>query len=331
MMEQTFKSLVVEESAPGVFDRQVKIRTVDQLPKGDLLVRVHYSSLNYKDALSASGNRAITRRYPHTPGIDVAGVVEQSGSPDFKPGDRVLVNHKNLGTVLPGGYGQYIRAKSPWAVRCPKSLTLRESMIYGVAGFTAAYSIIKLQQFIAPDKGDILVTGATGGVGCMAVSMLKKEGYRVVASTGKVEESQFLFDLGAAEVITREDLKATENPLCQCRWAGVIDTVGGDILATAIKSTYSNGVVTCCGNVASPDLALTVYPFILRGVNLMGIDCVSCPENLKHQIWEKIAGPWKLDHLDEMVTEVKLEQLSEKIEQILQGKVKGRVIVNLID
>ncbi|MHC4554582.1 MAG: YhdH/YhfP family quinone oxidoreductase [Planctomycetota bacterium] len=329
MTGQTFKALVVDESAPGVFDRQVKTRTLDELPKGDLLVRVHYSSLNYKDALSASGNRAVTRSYPHTPGIDVAGVVEESASDQFKLGDRVLVNNKNLGTVLPGGYGQYVRAKSDWAVRCPESLTLRESMIYGVAGFTAAYSILKLQQFISPDKGDILVTGATGGVGCMAVAMLKKEGYRVVASTGKEEEKQFLFDLGAAEVISREELKGTENALCQCRWAGVIDTVGGDILATAIKSTHSNGVVTCCGNVAAPELPLTVYPFILRGVNLMGVDCVSCPESIKHQIWQKIGGPWKLDHLEDMVTEVSLEQLSEKIDQILKGRIKGRVIVNL--
>ena len=175
----------------------------------------------------------------------------------------------------------------------------------------------------------ILVTGATGGVGCMAVAMLKKEGYRVVAATGKVEESQFLFDLGADEVIPRDELKGTEDALCQCRWAGVIDTVGGDILATAIKSTYSNGVVTCCGNVAAPELPLTVYPFILRGVNLMGVDCVSCPDSAKVQIWEKMGGPWKLDNLEEMATEVSLEDLSEKIDQILQGRVKGRVLVNL--
>jgi acrylyl-CoA reductase (NADPH) len=328
-MEKTFKALVVDEVSPGVFDRRVKTRTVDELPKGDLLVRVHYSSLNYKDALSASGNRAVTRRYPHTPGIDVAGEVEESACAEFQPGDRVIVNNKNLGTVLPGGFGQYVRAKSDWAVRCPESLTLRESMIYGVAGFTAAYSILKLQQFVTPDTGDILVTGATGGVGCMAVAMLKKEGYRVVASTGKEEEKQFLFDLGAADVISREELKGTENAMCQCRWAGVIDTVGGDILTTAIKSTYSNGVVTCCGNVASPELPLTVYPFILRGVNLLGIDCVSCQDNVKLKIWKKIAGPWKLDNLEKMATEVTLEQLSEKIDQILQGQIKGRVIVNL--
>lgn len=330
MTAQTFKALVVEEPTPGIFDRQVKTRTVDTLPKGDLLVRVHYSALNYKDALSASGNRGVTRRYPHTPGIDVAGVVEESASRNFKPGDKVIVNNKNLGTVLPGGFGQYIRAKSAWAVKCPETLSLRESMILGVAGFTAAYSILKLERLIAAEKGDILVTGATGGVGCMAVALLAKEGYRVVAATGKEEERQFLVDLGAAEVISRDELKATGNALCHCRWAGVIDTVGGDILATAIKSTCPNGVVTCCGNVASADLSLTVYPFILRGVSLMGIDCVSCPEDVKLAIWKKLAGPWKLDHLDEMATEVTLEELDEKIEQILHGRVKGRVIVNLL-
>ena len=328
-MAKTFKALVVDESASGVFDRHVTKRTLEDLPDGDLLVRVHYSSLNYKDALSASGNRAVTPRYPHTPGIDVAGVVEESDSDQFRSGDAVIVNHKNLGTVLPGGYGQYVRVKSSWAIRCPDSLTLRESMIYGVAGFTAGYSVLKLQHHVPPEKGDILVTGATGGVGSMAIAILKKEGYRIVAATGKEQEKQFLFDLGADEVISRDELKGVDKALCQGRWAGAIDTVGGDILATVIKSVYANGAVTCCGNVASPDLSLTVYPFILRGVSLLGIDCVSCPEDVKRQIWDNIAGVWKLDSLDQIATEVTLEQLSEKIAQMLKGKVKGRVIVNL--
>jgi putative YhdH/YhfP family quinone oxidoreductase len=330
-MLKSFKALLVDESADGVFERHVTKRTLDDLPEGDLLVRVHYSSLNYKDALSASGNRAITSRYPHTPGIDVAGVVEDSDSDQFRPGDEVIVNHKNLGTVLPGGYGQYVRVHSSWAVRCPDALTLRESMIYGVAGFTAAYSVLKLRQYITPEKGDVLVTGATGGVGSMAVAILKKEGYHIVAATGKEQEKQFLFDLGADEVISRDELKAADKALCQCRWAGGIDTVGGDILTTVIKSTYPNGVVTCCGNVASPDLSLTVYPFILRGISLLGIDCVSCPEEVRHQIWDTFAGPWKLDCLDQMVTEVTLGQLSERIDQMLKGQIKGRVIVNLKD
>ncbi len=328
-MEKNFKALIVDEVAPGVFTRAIKPQRLDDLPDHELLVRVHYSSLNYKDALSASGNKAITRQYPHTPGIDAAGVVCRSHCDDFQPGDEVIVNGKGLGTMIPGGFGQYIRVPSAWAAKRPRTLSLRDSMIYGVAGFTAAYSVLKLQKEITPDQGAVLVTGATGGVGSVAVAILKKEGYSVIAATGKPQEKEFLVNLGAAEVISSNELKKTEKPLCSSRWMGVVDTVGGDLLATAIKGTSPNGVVTCCGNAAGPQLSLTVYPFILRGVSLLGIDCVSCPAEIRKLLWNNLAGKWKLDNLEQLVTEVDLEGLENRIEKMLAGQVKGRTIVNM--
>ncbi len=329
-MQQEFEALVIEEADHHVYNRQVKTRTVDELPKGELLVRVHYSSLNYKDALSASGNRGVTRRYPHTPGIDAAGIVEQSTHPDFKPGDEVIVNGPEFGTRQSGGFGQYVRVNADWVVKLPKGFSLRTAMIYGVGGFTAAYSMLKLQPLVSPTDGPILVTGATGGVGCMSVAILKKEGYTVTAVTGKPDQP-FLRELGVDDIIPRDTFQNTSWALEPVRWAGVIDTVGGDILAAAIKSTLPNGVVTCCGNVASPDLNLTVYPFILRGVSLLGIDCVSCPLPTRREIWDKLAGPWKLENLESMATEITLNQLDQKIDQMLAGQITGRIIVNLID
>ena len=328
-IENSFKALVVDEITSGVFKRAIKTKSLDELPDHELLVRVHYSSLNYKDALSASGNKAITRKYPHTPGIDAAGVVCQNRCDDFQPGDEVIVNGNGLGTTIPGGFGQYIRVPSAWAAKRPQTLSLRESMIYGVAGFTAAYSVLKLQAHITPDQGAVLVTGATGGVGSVAVGILKKEGYSVIAATGKPQEEEFLVKLGAAEVISSDELKKTERALGPPRWMGVVDTVGGDILATALKGTAPNGVVTCCGNAAGPELSLTVYPFILRGVSLLGIDCVSCPAGIRKELWNNLAGKWKLDNLEQLVTEVGLEELDTRIEKMLAGQVKGRTIVNM--
>lgn len=327
-MEQSFKALVVHEVQRGKYQRRVEERKIEDLPAGDLLVRVHYSSLNYKDALSASGNRGVTRRYPHTPGIDAAGVVEESASADFKPGDEVIVNGPEMGTRIPGGFGQYVRVPTDWVVKLPESFSLRTAMIYGVGGFTAAYSMLKLQPLVSPEMGPILVTGATGGVGCMAVAMLKIEGYTVATVTGKPDDP-LLKDLGVDDIIPRDEFKNTSWAMEPVRWAGVIDTVGGDILAAAIKSTMPNGVVTCCGNVASGELNLTVYPFILRGVSLLGVDCVSCPLDTRVHIWKQLAGPWKLENLEKLATEVTLDQLSEKIDLMLAGKIAGRIIVNL--
>jgi putative YhdH/YhfP family quinone oxidoreductase len=332
MDSKTFKAMVVRERADGTYARQIAEKSLADLPEGDVLVEVHYSSLNYKDGLSATGHRGVSNNYPHTPGVDAAGVVEESLSDEFKPGDRVIVTSYDLGMNTPGGFGQYIRVPAGWLVPLPGNLSLKESMAYGSAGLTAGFCILKLQENgISPDQGEILVTGATGGVGSFAVAMLAKIGYDVVAVTGKMDEKQFLIDLGAKEIISRDEATDTSGkPLLKGRWAGVVDSVGGEILSTAIRSTKLHGAVTCCGNVASPDLHINVYPFILRGISLVGIDSQSCPMPYRRRTWEKIAGEWKLDHLDRQTSECSLEQLDGEIDQILRGKQKGRVIVNLL-
>lgn len=330
-MPTTFQAMVVSQTASGRFQRAIVTRNVSELPAGEVLVRVRYSSLNYKDALSASGNRGVTRRYPHTPGIDAAGEVLESCSPDFSPGDEVVVSCYDLGMNTPGGFAQMIRVPAKWVMPLPAGLSLRESMIYGTAGFTAAQSVVRLQRHpVLPEQGKILVTGATGGVGSMAVAMLALSGFAVTAATGKPEQGEFLRDLGAREIILREGcLDRSGRMLLKGKWAGVIDTVGGEILATAIKSTRYGGAVTCCGNVASPDLPLNVYPFILRGVSLLGIDSAECPMAVRIPIWRKIATVWRLPNLEGIATEISLKELDQQLAYILQGKQKGRVILNL--
>jgi putative YhdH/YhfP family quinone oxidoreductase len=330
MNKKTFRALVVRETGDDRIDRAIEEREISDLPDGDVLIRVNYSSLNYKDALSASGNRGVTKNYPHTPGIDAAGVVEESSVNDYKKGDEVIVTGYDLGMNTPGGFGQYIRVPSAWVLKLPKNLSLKESMIYGTAGFTAALSVFKLEHGVKPGQGDVLVTGATGGVGCIAISLLAKDGYSVVAVSGKNQEGQFLLDMGAKEIMSRnEATDVSGKPLLKARWAGVIDTVGGDILASAIKQTRYGGAVTCCGNVASSDLPLTVYPFILRGINLLGIDSANCPMDRRQKIWDMLSRQWKLDHLDRLATEVSLSDLNARIDDILGGKLKGRTVVKL--
>jgi len=323
--------MVVQEKTDGTYTRRIAEKSLDDLPAGEVLVRVHYSSLNYKDGLSATGHRGVTKNYPHTPGVDAAGVVEESLSEAFQPGDEVIVTSYDLGMNTPGGFGQYIRVPAGWVVPLPENLSPKESMAYGSAGLTAGFCIFKLQEHaITPERGEILVTGATGGVGSFAVAMLAKIGYQVVAVTGKMDEKQFLIDLGAKEVISRD--AATDisgKPLLKGRWAGVVDAVGGEILSTAIRATKLHGAVTCCGNVASPDLPINVYPFILRGISLVGIDSQSFPMTFRRQTWEKIATDWKLDNLDRQTSVCSLEELDSEIDLILAGKQKGRVIVDL--
>ena len=331
MVAKTFRAMLVEEAADGKFTRKITERSLADLPEGDVLVKVHYSSLNYKDGLSATGHRGVTKNYPHTPGVDAAGVVEESLSDAFEPGDEVIVTSYDLGMNTPGGFGQYIRVPAGWVVSLPEKLSLKESMAYGTAGLTAGFCILKLQEHdVTPNRGEILVTGATGGVGSFAVAMLAQIGYQVVAVTGKMDEKQFLIDLGAKDVISRtEATDTTGKPLLKGRWAGVVDTVGGEILATAIRSTKLHGAVTCCGNVASPDLHVNVYPFILRGIVLVGIDSQSCPMSFRLRTWEKIANEWKLPDLDRQTILCSLEELDVEIDRILAGKQKGRVIVGL--
>jgi len=332
MQQQSFNAMIVEETEPRKYIREVRSRHIDELPAGELLVKVHYSSLNYKDALSATGRPGVTRHYPHTPGIDAVGVVVECADGTFSPGDSVIVTGYDLGMDTAGGYGQYIRIPSEWALPLPTGLSLRESMILGTAGFTAGLSVHKLiQNRLQPGDGDILVTGATGGVGSIAVAILARAGYRVVAATGKTAESDFLQGLGAAEVIDRELLLVgAERPLMKERWAGVVDVVGGATLATAIKSTRYGGTVTCCGLVGSADLSVSVFPFILRGVSLLGIDSVQCPRHLREVVWGKLAGEWKPAGLEATATECTLQSLEEHLQKILCGGVRGRVVVNLL-
>jgi len=326
-----FKALLVERTGDRAFARSIVTRTEDDLPEGPLLVRVHYSSLNYKDALSATGNPGVTREFPHTPGIDAAGEVVSCADGAFEPGDQVIVTGFDLGMETDGGFGQLIRIPSAWAVKLPDGLTLKESMMYGTAGLTAAMSVQELSEGgVATDGGPVLVTGATGGVGSLAVAMLARLGYEVVAVTGKAEEAAYLEGLGAARVIGREEeLAGHEKPMMKAVWAGAVDCVGGPMLAAAVKATRSGGVVTCCGLVASPDLPLNVFPFILRGVRLVGIESVGCPMPRRKKLWELMAGAWKPEKLDRMVESVGLDGLEEKIQAILQGGLRRRVVVDL--
>jgi acrylyl-CoA reductase (NADPH) len=330
MHERPFKGLVVTEGQDTLFTSSVIKRDVDDLPVGDVLIRVKYSSLNYKDALSATGNRGVTKHYPHTPGIDAAGIVAESTAGAFKAGDQVLVTGYDLGMNTPGGYGQYIRVPAAWVVPLPAGLSLKESMIFGTAGFTAGLSVSALIAEVGPGDGEVLVTGATGGVGSISVALLAHLGYTVIAVSGKPDAQSFLTDLGARGIISREEAVDTTNrPLLNGRWAGVIDTVGGDILVTALRSTQPFGTVTCCGNVASPDLPMTVFPFIIRGVRLHGINSQNCPMDRRLRVWDRLAGEWKFGQLQKLCKEISLAQLSDNIALILQGKQMGRVLVNL--
>lgn len=329
MEEQEFKALVIEEQN-GSFVRKIKTKLISDLPAGDLLVKVHYSSLNYKDALSAIGNKGVTKNYPHTPGIDAVGTIISSESDKFKINDKVIVTSYDLGMNTNGGFGQYIRIPSEWAVKLPKSLTMKESMILGTAGLTAGISVLKISEAIKPCDGKIIVSGATGGVGSISISILKKLGYSVSAITGKETEIDFLLNIGAKEILLRKDFEALENkPLLKTSFAGAIDTVGGTILENIIKSIHPMGIVACCGNVASPKLDLTVFPFILRGITLTGIATQDYPMSLREKVWNKLAGDWKTEQLPETFTEINLEKLNDKIDLILKGKLKGRTVLNL--
>jgi len=298
-----------------------------------LVVKVHYSSLNFKDALSSVGNPGVTSNFPHTPGIDAAGEVVSCADGSFQPGDKVIVTSYDLGMETDGGYGQMIRVPSKWALALPEGLSLKESMMLGTAGLTAALSVRELvENGITPEKGPVLVTGATGGVGSLAVAILAKIGFKVTAVTGKLEETAYLESLGAERVIDRETLlKGNERPMLKPTWAGVVDCVGGDMLAAAIKSAQYDGVVTCCGLVGSIDLSVSVFPFILRGVRLVGIDSAECPMDRRTQVWQRLASEWKLNNLAAMVDEITLDGLEEKVKSMLKGGLKRRGLVNLLE
>jgi putative YhdH/YhfP family quinone oxidoreductase len=323
-----FKAFEVSE-VNGEFKRKVIEKEIKDLPKGELIINVKYSSLNYKDALSANGNKGVTRKYPHTPGIDAAGIVVEDRTGTYNKGDKVIVTGYDLGMNTAGGFEEYIRIPAEWAVKLPENLTLRESMIYGTAGFTAALSVYKLLAADI-DTGNILVTGASGGVGSFASAILAKLGYNVTAATGKTEAKAYFNNLGVKNIIDRKEVDDDSGKmLLKEEWDGVIDTVGGNMLSTAIKSTKYDGAVTCCGNVASAKLDLNVYPFILRGVSLIGIDSVQCKRELREEIWQEIASDWKIDQIEGFSKEVILEDLDQQIEKMLAGNSKGRIIVKL--
>ncbi|MEO1050460.1 MAG: YhdH/YhfP family quinone oxidoreductase [Bacteroidota bacterium] len=331
MSEKDFKALIVEEDSEGNFSRKIATKATSELPENEALIRVSYSALNYKDALSASGNKGVTRKYPHTPGIDAAGVVEEDKSGRFKKGEEVIVTSYDLGMNTSGGFSEYISVPSSWIVPLPDGLTLKESMIQGTAGFTAGLALYKMEMCGQnPMMGPILVTGASGGVGSMAIAILAKAGYEVIASTGKKEAWDYLKKLGATECISREDVDdQSGKPLLKPKWAGAIDTVGGNTLATAIKACDRNGSVAVCGLVGSPKLGTTVFPFILNGANLLGIESAECPMEIRLKIWHKLASSWYVDSMDEMATYCSLDELNGYIDQILKGQTKGRVVVDL--
>jgi putative YhdH/YhfP family quinone oxidoreductase len=329
-LPEKFKAMVVSETAEKKFVRAISEKYFSELPGGELIVEVKYSSLNYKDALSASGNKGVTRKYPHTPGIDAAGVVVDSTTKAFAVGEEVIVMGFDLGMNTSGGFGQYISVPAGWAVKLPQGLSLRDSMGYGTAGLTAALCVLRLMAGgLNKDSGEVLVTGATGGVGSTAVAILAKLGFNVVAATGKTEEKDFLTGLGAKAIISREEANDTSGrPLQKGRWAGVVDTVGGNILATALKTAKYGGLVAACGNAMSADLNVNVFPFILRGVSLLGVDSVEIPMRARQMAWSKLAGEWSVD-LSSIVKEVSLEGLNPEIDKILKGGVRGRVVVDL--
>ena len=326
----TYRALLVEKTDAG-FERSVVDRKVDELPPGDVLIDVHYSSLNYKDGLSATGNPGVTRKFPHTPGIDAAGVVLESSDGRFAPGTEVIVVGYDLGMNTPGGFGQRIRVPADWIVPCPDGLSLRESMILGTAGFTAALCVDKLEAAgMTPSGGPVLVTGATGGVGSVAVMLLAHLGYEVTALTGKADQHGFLEGLGATAIIDRDAARAgADKPLLPERWGGVVDTVGGEILFNAVKSLRYGCSLAACGLVDSPQIPATVLPFILRNVNLLGVDSVELPLEAKARAWQKLAGPWKLDGLETLVEPLTLDTVSDAIDRILAGRMVGRGVVDL--
>ena len=331
MVKQNFSAYVVRETSPGHFVGAIEQRTIKDLPPGEVLLQVRYSSLNYKDALSASGNRGVTKCYPHTPGIDAAGVVISSSSPLVKCGDDVICMGYDLGMNTAGGLGQFIRVPASWVVKKPDTISLLQAMQIGTAGFTAAQSVLALiDNSVTPEKGEILVTGSSGGVGSIATHLLSELGFRVTALTSKERVQEYLLSLGAKTVLSPKVLLEDRHKfLLSERWAGVIDTVGGDILATAIKGLHFDGVATCCGNAASAELILTVYPFILRGVHLIGIYSANCPREKRLKVWQKLAAEWQLPMLKDMSRTISLSGVSREVDAMLAGKTIGHCVVDL--
>jgi len=329
MEDLNYKAYVVRELEDGSFQRAIENKNTSQLPDGEVLVQVKYAALNYKDALSASGHKGISKTYPHTPGVDAAGIVVDSNDSNFKSGDEVIVTSYDLGMNTSGAFQEYIRVPAAWPVPKPAALNLEDSMIIGTGGFTAALSLYKMEQNgQKPEMGAVLVTGSTGGVGSMAVAILAQNGYEVIAASGKKDAHGYLKSLGASKIIGREDVNdQSGRPLLRSQWAGAIDTVGDNTLATCIKACGRNGSVAVCGLVSSPELHTTVYPFILNGVNVLGIETAETPRDIRLKIWELLANDWKPKQLESIKQIIALEELDDHIQLILKGQSKGRVVV----
>lgn len=329
-MSVTYQAMIVEER-DGVWTRRVGRCPLSGLPAGDVLVRVQFSSLNYKDALSAAGNRGVTKRYPHTPGIDAAGVVEASTDGAPVVGSDVLVTGYDLGMNTPGGLAEYIRVPAAWVVPCPAGLTLRDAMAYGSAGFTAALMVECLREGgLKPGDGPVLVTGATGGVGCVAVALLAHLGYEAVACTGKPEHADFLAAVGARRVLPRSELlERPDRMLLSGRWAGAIDTVGGACLDAALRGLQRGATAVACGMAASPILQTNIFPFILRGVRLQGMDAAEVPAERRREVWAKLAGPWRPPALETLVRECRLDEVAAWMDAMLAGRMWGRMVVRI--
>jgi acrylyl-CoA reductase (NADPH) len=325
----TFKAIVIRK-LDG--EQEVSLTDFDEndLMDGDVTVRVEWSSLNYKDGLALTGKAPVVRRFPMIPGIDLAGTVVSSRHPDWKPGDRVIANGWGLGETHLGAYAELVRLKGEWLVPLPAELTSREAMAIGTAGYTAMLAVLALERHgVMPTRGGVVVTGAAGGVGSVAVAILAKLGYRVTASTGRLEETDYLRALGASEVIARAELTGPVRPLAKERWAGGIDTVGGLTLANALSMISYGGAIAACGLAGGMDLPATVAPFILRGVSLLGIDSVMCPQPLRREAWKRLACDLDRGKLEAMTREISLGEVIAAGQRIVDGQVRGRIVVKI--
>lgn len=324
-----FPCFVIHKNDAGHVTSSIEALVLDDLPPDDVLLEISYSSLNYKDALAAEGHPGVVRRFPHIPGIDCAGTVVDSRVEQFKPGNKVFVTGYDLGGAHWGGYARYMRVPADWIVPLPDGMSLRDTMIYGTAGFTAAQCVTAIvERGITPERGEVLVTGATGGVGSLAVAILAKLGYEVVAVTGKTDRHDWLRKLGAKSILKRADvIDDSDNPLLSERWAAALDAVGGKTLTTLLRATKYRGVVASYGLVGGDKFTCSVYPFLLRGVTLAGIDSAKCPRPQRMEMWQKLAGPWRIENLDQYATEITLDDLPGYIRQILSGDSVGRTLV----
>jgi len=319
------------EKSDGEFVASWQERNESDLPEGEVLIDVAYSSVNYKDALSANGNPGVTREYPHTPGIDAVGQVVECATNEFSVGDEVVVFGYDLGMNTEGGFGQRIRVPAAWVLKKPEGISAAETMSWGTAGFTAALSVQKLERAgITPERGPVLVTGATGGVGSVAVALLSSLGYSVTALSGKADKNEWLESLGAKSIVGRDEVlalkgKAMAKPVYQA----AVDTVGGDMVSAIIPQLMPEGAVTTCGMIAGTKVEASVFPFILRGVSLLGVDSVEIPRKDKQSVLDKAAGEWKLSCLEDMTTEIGRSDLPAVLDKVINGQGVGRYRVNL--